>query len=160
MALDAAGTCDPAGPTERAACEASAGGSGAFTLDLTGELRARSHCRFVIPLIHFMPDSLTYSVLLYLKRHCDRTAGGHREGGLPRHHHQSLPRGRPRRAVRGGGCCRLASPRPALCAAHMHMSGTGYGTDDVLTARANLGRGMGSVLTGVMHRSLPALPGD
>ena len=75
MALDAAGTCDPAGPTERAACEASAGGSGAFTLDLTGEPRARARCCFVTPLIHFIPELLAYSVRLLLKRQCDRTPG-------------------------------------------------------------------------------------
>jgi hypothetical protein len=35
--------------------------------------RARSHCRFVLPLIHFMPDSRAYSLPLFLKRRCDRT---------------------------------------------------------------------------------------
>ena len=40
-----------------------------------GRVRARSHCRFVQPLNHFIPDSLTYSVPLFLKRQCDRTAG-------------------------------------------------------------------------------------
>jgi arylsulfatase A-like enzyme len=40
-----------------------------------GDIRARSHCRFVLPLIHFIPDSLTYSVALFLKRQCDRTLG-------------------------------------------------------------------------------------
>jgi hypothetical protein len=35
--------------------------------------RARSHCRFVLPLIHFIPESLTYSVPLFLKRLCDRS---------------------------------------------------------------------------------------
>jgi hypothetical protein len=40
-----------------------------------GALRARSHCRFVPPLIHFTPDSLTYLVPLFLKRQCDRTLG-------------------------------------------------------------------------------------
>jgi hypothetical protein len=33
------------------------------------------HCRFVPPLIHFLPDSLTYSVPSVLKRRCDRTLG-------------------------------------------------------------------------------------
>jgi hypothetical protein len=42
-----------------------------------GMHRARSHCRFVRPLIHFTPDSLTYSVPLFLKRQCDRTLGMH-----------------------------------------------------------------------------------
>ena len=38
--------------------------------------RARSHCRFVLPFIRFIPDSLTYSVPLFLKRQCDRTLVG------------------------------------------------------------------------------------
>ena len=29
---------------------------------ILGVERARSHCRFVLPLIHLIPDSLTYSV--------------------------------------------------------------------------------------------------
>jgi hypothetical protein len=41
-----------------------------------GEHRARSHCRFAPPLIHFIPYLLTYSVPLSLKRQCDRTPGG------------------------------------------------------------------------------------
>jgi hypothetical protein len=40
-----------------------------------GDIRARSHCRFVLPLIHFTADFLTYSVPLFLKRQCDRTLG-------------------------------------------------------------------------------------
>ena len=43
--------------------------------DEPGWARARSHCRFVPPLIHFIPDSLTQSVPLFLKRQCDRTLG-------------------------------------------------------------------------------------
>jgi uroporphyrinogen-III synthase len=40
---------------------------------LAGQVdRARSHCRFVLPLIHFIPDSLTHSVPLFMKRQCDR----------------------------------------------------------------------------------------
>jgi hypothetical protein len=55
--------CDPAGrPHDLAAAH--------------GGDRARSHCRFVLPLIHFTLDSLTYSVPLFLKRHYDRTLGG------------------------------------------------------------------------------------
>ena len=42
-----------------------------------GGHRARSYCRFVLPLIHFIPGSLTYSVPLFLKRQCDRTLGAH-----------------------------------------------------------------------------------
>jgi hypothetical protein len=38
--------------------------------------RARLHYRFVPPLIHCTPDSLIYSVPLFLKRQCDRTLGG------------------------------------------------------------------------------------
>ena len=34
---------------------------------------AWSHCRFLLPLIHFIPDLLTYSVPLFMKRQCDRT---------------------------------------------------------------------------------------
>ena len=37
-----------------------------------GELRARSHCRFVLLLNHFAPDSRTESIPLFLKRECDR----------------------------------------------------------------------------------------
>ena len=33
-----------------------------------GARRARSHCRFVLPLIHLIPNSLTYLVPLILKR--------------------------------------------------------------------------------------------
>jgi hypothetical protein len=35
--------------------------------------RARLHCRFVPPLVHFIPDSLTYSAPLCLRRRCGRT---------------------------------------------------------------------------------------
>ena len=44
--------------------------------DCSGGARARSHCRFVPPLVHFTPDLLTYSVPLFLKRQCDRNLGG------------------------------------------------------------------------------------
>jgi hypothetical protein len=40
-----------------------------------GEARARSYCRFVLPRIHFIPDPLTHSVPISLKRQCDRTLG-------------------------------------------------------------------------------------
>ena len=36
-------------------------------------IRARSHCRSVLPRIHFIPGSLIYSVPLFLKRQCDWT---------------------------------------------------------------------------------------
>jgi hypothetical protein len=45
-----------------------------------GERRARSHCRFAPPRIHFIPHSRTYSVPLLLKRQCDRTLGERTEG--------------------------------------------------------------------------------
>jgi hypothetical protein len=38
-----------------------------------GRPRARSHCRFVLPHIHFIPALRTYSVPQFLKRQCDRT---------------------------------------------------------------------------------------
>ena len=41
-----------------------------------GEVRARTHCRFVLPLIHFIPKSLTYSVPLFeATMRPDRTPG-------------------------------------------------------------------------------------
>ena len=39
---------------------------------------AGSHRRFVLPLIRFIPDSLTHSVPLFLIQHCDRTLGAAR----------------------------------------------------------------------------------
>ena len=47
-----------------------------------GSARARSHCRFAPPLIHFIPDLLTYSVPPFLKRQCDRTLGLRVDAGL------------------------------------------------------------------------------
>jgi hypothetical protein len=43
-----------------------------------GAARARSHCRFALPLIHCIPESLTYSVPLYLKRQRGRAPGAAR----------------------------------------------------------------------------------
>jgi hypothetical protein len=40
-----------------------------------GRRRARSYCRFILPLIKFIPYSLTYSVPLFMKRQCDRILG-------------------------------------------------------------------------------------
>ena len=40
--------------------------------------RARSHCRFVLPLIHFIPDLLRDLVPLFLKQRCNRTLHGGR----------------------------------------------------------------------------------
>jgi hypothetical protein len=44
-----------------------------------GGNRARSHRRFARPPISVIPDSLRYSVPLFLKRQCDRTPGGNQE---------------------------------------------------------------------------------
>ena len=43
--------------------------------DARGPAKPRSHFRCVLPVIHFIPHSLTYSVLRLLKRQCDRTLG-------------------------------------------------------------------------------------
>ena len=40
-----------------------------------GDAGARSHYHYVRPLVHITPDSLTYSVPLFLKQQCDRTLG-------------------------------------------------------------------------------------
>ena len=45
--------------------------------EYSGAARARSHCCCAPPHIHFIPDLLTYSVPLFLKRQCDRTLGAH-----------------------------------------------------------------------------------
>jgi hypothetical protein len=37
---------------------------------------ARSHCRFVLPFIHFILASRRYSVAVFLTRQRDRTLGG------------------------------------------------------------------------------------
>ena len=56
------------------------------------EGRARPHCRFLPPLIRFMPDLLAYSVPLFLKRQRGRTPPeGRRHPGLE---HLDLPRPR------------------------------------------------------------------
>ena len=70
---------------------------------LRGYSRARSHCRFVLPLIHFIPYPLTYPVHLFLKRQCDRTLGA-----LRRAPHAGSLRRRPRLRV---GLRRLRPPR-------------------------------------------------
>ena len=65
-----------------------AGGHNPYALNFThaaaallrkhGARRARSHCRLALLLIHFTLDSLRESVLVFLKRQCDRTLGGWR----------------------------------------------------------------------------------
>ena len=47
-----------------------------------GRTAALSHCRFVLPLVHFMPDPLTYSVPLFLKRQWARLAAHWAAAGL------------------------------------------------------------------------------
>jgi hypothetical protein len=49
-----------------------------------GAPRARSHCCLVLLLIHFIPDALTYSVPLFLRRQRDRTLLGTPAGPDPR----------------------------------------------------------------------------
>jgi hypothetical protein len=46
-----------------------------YTAQCCGAIRAPSHCRFAPPLIHFIPNSLAYSVPVFLKRQCDWTLG-------------------------------------------------------------------------------------
>ena len=46
-----------------------------------GAGRLRSHCRFALPFIHFIPDALRDSAVVCVKRQCDRTLGGGRRGG-------------------------------------------------------------------------------
>ena len=50
-------------------------GDAGVRLDIEARLRARSHCRLVLTLIHFIPDSLTETVPLFLNRRCDRALG-------------------------------------------------------------------------------------
>jgi hypothetical protein len=47
----------------------------AWTYGSDGRRRARSHRRFVLPRIPFIPDPPTYSAPLFLKRQCDRALG-------------------------------------------------------------------------------------
>jgi hypothetical protein len=55
-----------------------------FRPNRPGARRARSHCRFVLLLLHVIKDLLTYSVPPFLKRQCDRTLGARQEvpGGV------------------------------------------------------------------------------
>jgi hypothetical protein len=48
---------------------------GALRAGACGSTRTRSHCRFVLQLIHCITDLLRDSVPLFLKRQCDRTPG-------------------------------------------------------------------------------------
>jgi hypothetical protein len=71
--------------------------------------RARSHCRFVPPLIHFIPDLLTYSVPLFLKQQCDRTLRPGRIRGL---------QGRGERLALGESAIKCRPPLNVLDAIH------------------------------------------
>ena len=67
--------------------------SAAFLACGAGAARAPSHYRVIRPLIHFVPDSLTYSKTLFLKRQCNWTLGaGSFAGALSpgRHCHSTL----------------------------------------------------------------------
>jgi hypothetical protein len=66
------------------------------------ECRARSHRRFALPLSHFIPESLTYSVPLFLKRQCDRTLGRARRGRDCASDARDLRRAQPREKQIGG----------------------------------------------------------
>jgi hypothetical protein len=95
-----------------------------------GADRARSHCRFVLQLNHFISDSPTYFVPLLLKRQCDRTAGadqtdlGPRAGtGAP-----ALARRRVGRGARNlGRCVALAARRRRRPRAAAAAPGAGAG---------------------------------
>jgi hypothetical protein len=58
---------------------------------VNGQSRARLHCRFVPPLIHFIPVSLTYSVPLFLKGQCDQTLGQPRYCWVCSYHDDRAP---------------------------------------------------------------------
>ena len=79
-----------------------------------GHGRAWSHCRFVAPLIHFTPDSLTDSVPLFLTRSCDRTLGhGRGPGSAAARAHlvQDAAAGQPRAGDRLQGKEKVGSSR-------------------------------------------------
>jgi hypothetical protein len=80
-----------------------------------GERRAPSHCRFVLQHIHFMPDSLTYSVPLFLKRQCDRTPG-ERAVLLEKEHDIKFMDSK-----KGKGKVPRPAPAPLACAWHQPL---------------------------------------
>ena len=53
------------------------GGRGGHTRLAWGAYRVRSHCRFALLFDHFIPDTLTYSAPLFLKRQRDGTLGAY-----------------------------------------------------------------------------------
>ena len=71
VVLGAGLTAAPGRGVQRPGGVRGAGGGG-------GGRRARSHCRFGLPPIRFIPGAPTYSVPLFLKGQCDRTLGGRR----------------------------------------------------------------------------------
>jgi hypothetical protein len=80
-----------------------------------GAPRARSHCRFLLPLIHFIPYSRTDSVSLSPRRQCDRTLGAPGLcARLPRLRSPRLrlrrPQARAPRRARARSPCRSAPP--------------------------------------------------
>jgi hypothetical protein len=79
-----------------------------------GTARARSHCCFVPPLIRSIPDSLTYSVPLFLKRQCGRILGAappQRRPFLDRHPARAEVRGPDRRRPPGARASDPPAPR-------------------------------------------------
>jgi hypothetical protein len=105
--------------------------------------RGRSHCRFVPPLIRFIPDSLTYSVPLFLKRQCDRALA-------PSPH---PPRPHPIAAL--GGSPGLSRGPPAQ-AARVQVAGHGRGR----RAGGGAGAGGGGGGGGAVGGRAGALAGD
>jgi hypothetical protein len=85
--------------------------------------RARSHCRFVRPLIRFIPDSLTYSVPLVLKRQCDRTLGLRRGHALAQLHHRCQSEGDAVSAQKLGQLQPFIAVFPQECAGQLASSG-------------------------------------
>ena len=123
-------------PLDVQAAEPRARGLRAATARRRGIGRARSHCRVVLPVIHFIPDLLTYSVPLFLKRQCDRTLG---IGRGPRSRHEpagrpdaSRVRGAPRRGPPGRVFQRPRYGRRACGGDELHAArhGTLYGPID------------------------------
>ena len=88
---------------------ATAGGVAEAPPDPRGGLRARSHCRFARPLIHFIPNSPTYSVPLFLKRQCDRTLGARRRDWARPHDGVHPPRQQQQPRVSAPAGCAAAA---------------------------------------------------
>jgi hypothetical protein len=81
-----------------------------------GGARARSHCRFVPPLIRFTLGSRTCSVPLIMKRQCDRTLGGAaKQVDRPGRLHRCRAQPRPRGARARGAGAELRRRRATRC---------------------------------------------